>query len=61
MKVLKAVTWSVLGLIMIMILDYPPSSSTEVQGRIELYFLSPSVPSWHLYNNELSPWPVTVL
>jgi hypothetical protein len=43
MKVLEAVTWSVLGLIM-MIMDYPPSPSTEVQGRIELYFLSPSVP-----------------
>jgi hypothetical protein len=60
MKVLEAVAWSVLGLI-IMIMDYPPSSSTEVQGRVELYLLSPSVPSWHLYNNELIPWPVTVL
>jgi hypothetical protein len=49
----------VLGLIIMMLMDYPPTS-TEVQGRVDLY-LSPSVPLWHLYNNDLSPWPVTVL
>jgi hypothetical protein len=46
MEVLEAVDLSVLGLMMIM--DYPPSPSTEVQGRVERYLLS-SVPSWHLY------------
>jgi hypothetical protein len=48
MEVLEAVTCSVLGLIIMMIMDYPLSSSIEVQGRVELYLLSPSVPSWHL-------------
>jgi len=46
MKVLEAVTWSVLGLI-IMVMDYPPSSSTEVQGRVELYLLSPSLINYY--------------
>ena len=26
--------------------DYPPSSSAEVEGRVELYVYSPSGPSW---------------
>jgi hypothetical protein len=59
MEVLEAVDLSVLGLIM-MIVDYPPSPSTEVQERVELYLLS-SVPSWHLYKNELNSWLVTVV
>jgi hypothetical protein len=51
MEVFEAVDWSVLWLIMT-IMDYPPSSSTEVQRRVELYLLSPSVLSWHLYKCE---------
>jgi hypothetical protein len=26
--------------------DHPPSSSAEVEGRVELYIYSPSGPSW---------------
>ena len=26
--------------------DHPPSSSAEVEGRVELYICSPSRPSW---------------
>jgi hypothetical protein len=26
--------------------DHPPPSSAEVEGRVELYFYSPSGPSW---------------
>jgi hypothetical protein len=26
--------------------DHPPSSSNEVEERVEIYFYSPSAPSW---------------
>ena len=37
--------------------NHPPPSSAEVKGRIELYFYSPSGPSWHVLGRTL-PLPL---
>ena len=34
--------------------DHPPSSSTEVEGRVELYLYSPSGTSWHVLGRILT-------
>jgi hypothetical protein len=34
--------------------DHPPSSSSEVKERVELYIYSPSAPSWPVLGRTLS-------
>ena len=40
--------------------DHPPPSSTEVEGRVELYICSPSGPSWSVLGRPL-PLPLSDL
>ena len=42
--------------------DHPPTSSAEVEGRVELYVCSPSGPSWPVKGLPLPlPLPLKVI